>query len=94
MQMQTMIWPLFRQNWRIFPDIKCKISTCGTQIPSSRAPLMAQSDYNQIMDFLGRDDVSVSDTSVYLVSGNVDTALKSVPASVEHFFKPITCLYP
>ena len=55
--------------------------------PSSRAPLMAQSDYNQIMDFLGRDDVSVSDTSVYLVSGNVDTALKSVPASVEALFQ-------
>lgn len=55
--------------------------------PSSRTPLMAQSDYNQIMDFLGRDDVSVSDTSVYLVSGNVDTVLKKVPTSGEALFQ-------
>lgn len=53
----------------------------------SRTPIMAQSDYNQIMDFLGREPVSVSDTGVYLVTGNADEVLKEVPNSTENFFQ-------
>lgn len=55
--------------------------------PHSRTPLITQSNYNQIMDFLGRERVSVSDTGVYLVSGNVDTVLETVPPSLEAFFQ-------
>lgn len=55
--------------------------------PHSRTPLMAQSNYNQIMDFLGRESISVSDTGVYLVSGNADTLLKGIPSSVEAFLQ-------
>lgn len=53
----------------------------------SRTPIMSQSDYNQIMDFLGREPVSVSDTGVYLVTGNADEVLKEVPNSTENFFQ-------
>lgn len=53
----------------------------------SRTPIMAQSDYNQIMDFLGREPVSVSDTGVYLVTGNADEVLKEVPNSTESFLQ-------
>lgn len=53
----------------------------------SRTPIMSQSDYNQIMDFLGREPVSVSDTGVYLVTGNADEVLKEVPNSTESFFQ-------
>lgn len=53
----------------------------------SRTPIMAQSDYNQIMDFLGREPVSVSDTGVYLVTGNADEILKEVPNSTESFLQ-------
>lgn len=54
---------------------------------ASRSPIMSQSDYNQIMDFLGREPVSVSDTGVYLVSGNADEVLKAVPSATENFFQ-------
>ncbi len=53
----------------------------------SRTPIMSQSDYNQIMDFLGREPVLVSDTGVYLVTGNADEVLKEVPNSTENFFQ-------
>lgn len=53
----------------------------------SRSPIMSQSDYNQIMDFLGREPVSVSDTGVYLVTGNADEVLKAVPSSTEAFLQ-------
>lgn len=54
---------------------------------ASRSPIMSQSDYNQIMDFLGREPVSVSDTGVYLVSGNADEVLKAVPSATENFLQ-------
>lgn len=53
----------------------------------SRSPIMSQSDYNQIMDFLGREPVFVSDTGVYLVTGNADEVLKTVPSSTEEFLQ-------
>lgn len=53
----------------------------------SRSPIMSQSDYNQIMDFLGREPISVSDTGVYLVAGNADEVLKAVPSSTERFLQ-------
>lgn len=53
----------------------------------SRSPMMSQSDYNQIMDFLGRAPVSVSDTGVYLVTGNADQVLNAVPSSTEAFLQ-------
>lgn len=53
----------------------------------SRTPLMAQSDYNQVLDFLGRESISVSDTGVYLVTGNADARMKGIPASVEAFLQ-------
>jgi putative ABC transport system permease protein len=53
----------------------------------SRSPIMSQRDYNQIMDFLGREPVSVSDTGVYLVTGNADEVLNTVPSSTEKFFQ-------
>lgn len=55
--------------------------------PKSRTPLMAQRDYNQIMDFLGRDSISLSDTGVYLVSGNADAPITGIPSSVEAFLQ-------
>ena len=54
---------------------------------ASRSPIMAQSDYNQIMDFLGREPVSVSDAGVYLVAGNADEVLQAVPASLDQFLQ-------
>lgn len=53
----------------------------------SRSPIMSQSDYNQIMNFLGREPVFVSDTGVYLVTGNVDEILKAVPSSTQDFLQ-------
>ncbi len=53
----------------------------------SRSPIMSLSDYNQIMIFLGREPVSISDTCVYLVAGNVDEALKAVPLSIENLLR-------
>lgn len=53
----------------------------------SRSPIMSQSDYNQIMDFLGREPVFVSDTGVYLVTGNTDEVLKAVPSSTQDFLQ-------
>lgn len=53
----------------------------------SRSPIMSQSDYNQIMNFLGREPVSVSDTGVYLVTGKADEVLKAVPSSTEDFLQ-------
>lgn len=53
----------------------------------SRSPIMSQSDYNQVMDFLGRKPVSVSDMGVYLVAGNTDEGLKAIPASTEEFLQ-------
>lgn len=54
---------------------------------AARSPLMAQSDYNQIMDFLGREPVTVSDAGVYLVAGNADEVLQAVPASLDQFLQ-------
>lgn len=53
----------------------------------SRSPIMSLSDYNQIMIFLGREPVSISDTGVYLVAGNADEALKAVPPSIENLLR-------
>ena len=53
----------------------------------SRSPIMSLSDYNQIMIFLGREPVSISDTGVYLVAGNADEALKAVPLSIENLLR-------
>lgn len=52
---------------------------------ASRTPIMAQSDYNEIMHFLGRDTVSVSDNGVYLVTGSADEFLNAIPSSTEDF---------
>lgn len=54
---------------------------------AARSPIMAQSDYNQIMDFLGREPVSVSDAGVYLVAGNAGEVLQAVPASLDQFLQ-------
>lgn len=48
---------------------------------------MSQSDYNQIMDFLGREPVFLSDTGVYLVTGNADELLNTIPSSIENFLQ-------
>lgn len=53
----------------------------------SRSPLMAQSNYNQIMPLLGREPIALSDTGMYLVAGTTDAVLNSVPASVEQFLQ-------
>lgn len=53
----------------------------------SRSPIMAQSDYNQIMAFLGREPISLSDTGVYLVAGSVEKPLEEVPSSVAQFLQ-------
>lgn len=53
----------------------------------SRSPIMSQSDYNQVMAFLGRELISLSDTGIYLVAGNVDEELQAVPSSVENFLR-------
>lgn len=53
----------------------------------SRSPIMSQSDYNQIMNFLGREPISVSDTGVYLVTGNADEGLEAVPSSTKDFLQ-------
>lgn len=53
----------------------------------SRSPIMAQSDYNQIMAFLGREPISLSDTGVYLVAGSVEKPLEEVPSSVARFLQ-------
>lgn len=54
---------------------------------ASRSPIMSQSDYNQVMTFLGREPVSVSDAGVYLVAGNADEVLTGIPSSAEKFFR-------
>lgn len=54
---------------------------------ASRSPIMSQRDYNQVMTFLGRDAVSVSNTGVYLVAGNADEVLTGIPSSAEKFFR-------
>ncbi len=53
----------------------------------SRSAMMSLSDYNQIMAFLGREPVSVSDTGVYLVTGNADEFLEALPSSIESFLQ-------
>lgn len=53
----------------------------------SRSPIMPQSGYNQIMDFLGREPVSISDTGIYLVTGNANQILKAVPSATEDFLR-------
>lgn len=53
----------------------------------SRSPIMSQSDYNQVMAFLGRELISLSDTGIYLVAGNADEELQAVPSSVENFLQ-------
>lgn len=53
----------------------------------SRSPIMAQSDYNQIMDFLGRESITLSDTGVYLVAGSADQSLDKIPSGTEQFFR-------
>lgn len=53
----------------------------------TRSSIMSQSDYNQIMEFLGRESVSLSDTGVYLVAGNTGKTLEMIPAPVETFFQ-------
>lgn len=54
---------------------------------ASRSAIISQSDYNQIMDFLGRRPVFVSDSGVYLVTGNTDEVLKAVPLSTGDFLQ-------
>lgn len=53
----------------------------------SRSPIMAQSDYNQIMAFLGREAISLSDTGVYLVAGSAEKTLEELPLSVDRFLQ-------
>lgn len=53
----------------------------------SRSPIMAQSDYNQIMAFLGREAISLSDTGVYLVAGSAEKTLEELPLSVDRFLR-------
>lgn len=58
---------------------------------ASRSAIMSQSDYNQVMGFLGREPISVSDTGIYLVTGNADEVLQAVPSSVEKFLQNNHC---
>lgn len=53
----------------------------------SRSPFMSQSDYNQVMKFLKRDPVVVSDGGVYLVAGNADEVLDAIPSSAAYFLQ-------
>lgn len=53
----------------------------------SRSPMMSQSDYNRIMDFLGREPVAISNTGIYLVAGNADEILEEIPSSTENFLQ-------
>lgn len=53
---------------------------------ASRSPIMSQSNYNQIMSFLEREPVFISDTGVYLVAGNADELLTAIPSAAEKFF--------
>lgn len=53
----------------------------------SRSPIMPQSNYNQIMEFLGREPVFLSDTGVYLVAGSTGDPLERIPVPIETFFQ-------
>lgn len=53
----------------------------------SRSPVMSQSSYNQVMDFLQRAPIFVADDGVYLVAGNAGEVLDAIPSSLQDFFK-------
>ena len=53
---------------------------------SIRDAIMPQSKYNEIMQFLGREAISINKGEVYLVSGNVGKSVQSIPDELQDFF--------
>ncbi|AKL96585.1 putative ABC-type transport system involved in lysophospholipase L1 biosynthesis, permease component [Clostridium aceticum] len=53
---------------------------------SIRDSIMPLSKYNEIMQFLGREAISVNKGEVYLVSGNVGQSVQSIPDGLQDFF--------
>lgn len=53
----------------------------------SRAALMPVSDYNALMQFIGRETVAVSENSVFLVTGNAGETLKTIPKAMQNLFE-------
>ena len=49
----------------------------------SRTPVMAQSNYNQVMDLLERAPISLTEQGVYLVAGDADQPLTHIPEEVQ-----------
>lgn len=65
---------------------------------SSRDAVMSVSDYNMLMDFLGRDRILLADNDIYLVPGNAGKVLEDIPADIhaaleEKGFDPDTAGY-
>lgn len=53
----------------------------------SRCAILSQSSYDQIMDFLGRDPISLSDTDIYLVTGNANEFPEGIPSAIQQFLR-------
>lgn len=49
----------------------------------SRNPIMSQSNYNEVMNALGRDSISLTDQGIYLVAGNINAPLHTIPNTVK-----------
>lgn len=54
---------------------------------NTRYAMLSQKQYNQIMQFLGRDSLSLSENGIYLVTGNADTFLQEIPQPIEQILK-------
>lgn len=52
---------------------------------NSRNAIMSQSEYNQIMNFLGRKSISLSDNGIYLVTGNAGKIMTDIPYPIKNF---------
>lgn len=52
----------------------------------SRAAIMPVSEYNELMNFLRRKTVTVSENGVFLVAGNAGETPKTVPSDIQTFF--------
>lgn len=53
----------------------------------SRSPIMPLTEYNAVMDFLEREPISVSDSGVYLVTGDADSLPDVIPSETDMFFQ-------
>lgn len=51
----------------------------------TRSAIMSANDYNMIMNFLGRETVTVSENGVFLVAGNAGETVKKIPTDIQSF---------